>query len=118
MNNSSKQREILKRLDILTAQYAEKLPSRLKEIRRSLDKLEDADSDHGDVLIEIHRLVHSLAGTSGTYGYVRVSKYLRGLETYIDELTNSSSVSLGEDNINRIEEELAAIEIAIDEVQV
>lgn len=76
--------EIQKKLEALRAAYAQSLPIKIK----ALVKRWSALNEHFDPIQfrEFHREVHSLCGTSGTYGYTKLSQASRDLEVYLKQL--------------------------------
>ncbi len=69
-------REQLRRLH---ESYAEQLPDKIQEIEQTWQRAFDAAADAPD-LAEFHRLVHSLAGSGGTFGFPKVSEAARAIE--------------------------------------
>src|SRR5438552_8693553 len=70
MNDSAEQK-----LALLRDRFAQSLPQRLDAIENALD---------GDPA-QLERLLHSLAGTSGTHGFAAISSQARlGEESYAD----------------------------------
>lgn len=59
--------------------FAGRLPERLAEIEEACRAARDAGFT-GETLRTFHRLVHSLAGAGGTFGFPEVSEVSRGLE--------------------------------------
>jgi diguanylate cyclase (GGDEF)-like protein len=72
------------KLEALKAAYAEKLPDRIAAI---LDEWAGL-SDHFDQqrFRDFHRQIHSLAGSSGTYGYAALGQASRDLDIYLKQL--------------------------------
>jgi HPt (histidine-containing phosphotransfer) domain-containing protein len=66
-------------------EFAAQLPARLDEARQLLAAWRDAPAD--DVrLRDLHRCVHKLAGTAGTFGQAQVSADARAIEDRLDAL--------------------------------
>ena len=65
--------------DELREYFAGRLPERLAEIEDACRAARDAGFT-GEPLRTFHRLVHSLAGAGGTFGFPEVSEVSRGLE--------------------------------------
>ncbi len=59
--------------------FAGRLPERLAEIEDACRAARDTGFT-GEPLRTFHRLVHSLAGAGGTFGFPEVSETARGLE--------------------------------------
>ena len=66
-------------------EFATQLPARLQEARRLLDACRAAPADD-ERLRELHRCVHKLAGTAGTFGMPEVSLEARAIEGRLDAL--------------------------------
>ena len=64
----------------LQVEYLASLPSRLEELRQDVASLRDGNSDAGAALkVRLHRL----AGSGGSYGFVRLSALAREAERWI-----------------------------------
>lgn len=68
----------------LQSGFVGRLPARLSEIRASLDRLTENAGDAG-VLETLHRQVHSLTGSAGTFGMPELSGAARSLESRLSE---------------------------------
>ncbi|MBI4789939.1 MAG: diguanylate cyclase [Chloroflexi bacterium] len=80
-----------KELGALRTKYAENLPNRMAEIERCWEQLYyGAWPETG--LKGFHRLVHSLAGSSGTYGYTAISQAARALEMFVKSLLDAGAL--------------------------
>lgn len=66
-------------------EFASQLPARLLEARQLLAACREAPADDGR-LRELHRCVHKLAGTAGTFGMPEVSREARAIEEQLDVL--------------------------------
>lgn len=79
--------------------FAGRLPERLAEIEEACRAARDAGFT-GEPLRTFHRLVHSLAGAGGTFGFPEVSEVSRGLErllrTYLGGGAPLSEIESGE----------------------
>jgi diguanylate cyclase (GGDEF)-like protein len=62
----------------LKADYSTQLPKKLSEITDGWKELNEHWSE--ETLVTLHRNVHSLIGTSGTFGFLELSKSARALE--------------------------------------
>ncbi|RKZ52507.1 MAG: hypothetical protein DRR16_26000 [Candidatus Parabeggiatoa sp. nov. 3] len=85
MNDKSK--IVDQKIAILRKSFAKKLPERLDKIHHHWAALQI--DWQVDVFNELHREVHSLAGTSLTYGFVQPGTIARELEKVIQHLTRS-----------------------------
>ena len=77
-------RELSPALKKLMAQFGEKLPEKLAEIRQLHEATSDASS--ADELKEYHTAVHRIAGSSGSYGFPEVSLAARELDRYLSDV--------------------------------
>jgi diguanylate cyclase (GGDEF)-like protein len=69
----------------LRQKYVTNLPSRLAEIESAWQLVRDTDSSDA-TFRDLHRLVHSFVGSSGTYGFKAISHAARSLEVYLRSL--------------------------------
>lgn len=67
------------RLEELRRYFAGRLPERLREVEAAWAEARGADIQ-GEPLARLHRLVHSLAGAGGTFGYPGLTAAARALE--------------------------------------
>jgi periplasmic divalent cation tolerance protein len=72
--------------------FAGRLPERLAEIEEACRAARDAGFT-GEPLRTFHRLVHSLAGAGGTFGFPEVSEVSRGLERLLKPCLGGAPVS-------------------------
>lgn len=72
-------------LDKLKTEYSEQLPSKLAAIASDWNLL--CEQWQPDINTLLHRNIHSLIGTSGTFGFLDLSKAARELETILKPLT-------------------------------
>ncbi len=80
-------------LRLLSAGYAEKLPGKLAQILALWRVVRDdeARSWPPDTLANLHRLVHSLAGSGATFGFADVSRHARRAEIVLKPLSLGGS---------------------------
>ncbi|PTQ89027.1 diguanylate cyclase [Agitococcus lubricus] len=76
---ASKQ-EKLEKLKALQHSYGQQLPLRIQAIEHICLQLAQHLEEHPRLLPELHRLVHSLAGSAGSFGYGALSEHLRFIE--------------------------------------
>lgn len=67
-------------------EFAAQLPARLQEARQLLAACRAAPTD-GERLRELHRCIHKLAGSAGTFGMGEVSQQARVIEDQLDALS-------------------------------
>jgi HPt (histidine-containing phosphotransfer) domain-containing protein len=66
-------------------EFAAQLPARLGEAEQLLAACREAPVDDAR-LLGLHRCVHKLAGTAGTFGMPEVSREARAIEDVLDSL--------------------------------
>ena len=79
-------------LALFRAQFAEQLPARLSEVGDRLVAWQ-ADPSDNDRLRELHRVVHRLAGSAGTFGMPAFGEACRAIELQLEELQARSDRS-------------------------
>ena len=72
-------------LDLFRTQFAEQLPARLSEVADRLAAWQ-ADPSSDDRLRELHRVLHRLAGSAGTFGMPAFGEACRAIELRLEEL--------------------------------
>lgn len=77
--------DIQQALELFRAQFAERLPAQLAQVEAALAAWAAAPSDD-DALRTLHRLVHRLAGSAGTFGMPLFGQACRALEMELDEV--------------------------------
>lgn len=77
--------DIQQALDLFRAQFAEQLPARLAEARTQLAAWQ-ADPAADEPLRGLHRVLHRLAGSAGTFGMPAFGEACRAIELHLDEL--------------------------------
>ena len=87
--------------------FAGRLPERLAEIEEACRAAREAGFT-GEPLRTFHRLVHSLAGAGGTFGFPEVSEVSRGLEHLLKPLLGEGTPP-GEAQIGEIGDFLARL---------
>jgi HPt (histidine-containing phosphotransfer) domain-containing protein len=85
-------------LEKLKSEYKVQLPGKMEAIASDWNQLNKQWSP--ELMVLLHRNVHSLIGTSGTFGFIDISKAARELETQLKPLINSH------ENENKISHEL------------
>lgn len=110
---NTKEREIAEKLRALTVAFGQQLPARLKEIRQLWLALchEPTKHNHDNV----HRISHSLAGTSATFGFTNLSVAARELENILARIEPPYDIS--PPLSTEIEEKLAVMDQLLTECQ-
>lgn len=82
---------VQQKLNDLFIKYKKKLPGKLNRIQEQWQEL----LDHWDLekVTRLHRDIHSLCGSSGTYGYTELSKLAREAEVLLKNLLNGHKAS-------------------------
>ena len=98
------------KLEELLVSYKEKLPHKIQAIESQWLML--AKQWNSEQFIVFHRAVHSLCGSSGTYGYLELSKQARKMEIFLKSIQDVKILSLSqketvEDFIKQLQETLA-----------
>lgn len=78
-------------LEKLKAEYKSQLPSKLEAITSAWQAL--CNQWQTETIVILHRNVHSLIGTSGTFGFIDISKSARALETKLKPLLEEKDTS-------------------------
>jgi chemotaxis protein histidine kinase CheA len=73
------------RFEALCRDWRRQLPQRLQEIQARLAACRAAPDD-ADGLRELHRLLHTLAGSAGTFGLDALGEQARAIEHAVDAL--------------------------------
>ena len=76
-------------------EFAAQLPARLREAQQLLAacRAEPADDTR---LLALHRCVHKLAGTAGTFGMPEISREARAIEDLLDTLLAQAGRATGD----------------------
>lgn len=85
--------KILAQLKILRERYAQDLPRKIAELRSGFDALRTAPPNAGqsEAWRTLHRQVHSITGSGGTFGYLDLSVATRVLEQALKPLPDTSA---------------------------
>jgi HPt (histidine-containing phosphotransfer) domain-containing protein len=87
--------------------FAGRLPVRLAEIEEAFQEVRAAGWAP-EALTKLHRLVHSLAGAGGTFGWPEVTEAARGLERFLKTQLGGLTVPVEEAEA-RVAEALAEL---------
>ena len=98
--------DIQERLKQLREAYATQLPIKLEAINQSWQSLRGQwDWDEAGTF---HRLIHSIAGSSGSFGFHTLGKQAREIEIEIKACIKQQQVP-GDTQLEEIERKLAAL---------
>lgn len=101
---------IQEQLDALCQGYAQQLPEKVREIELVWQSLLEQEWNQ-DALKTLHRLTHSLNGSSATFGFNAVRNLASTLETLLKSITESN-VQLTTEQRGQIEASLDALKQA------
>jgi diguanylate cyclase (GGDEF)-like protein len=82
-------------LEKLKAEYRTQLPAKIEAISADWQAL--GKQWLPEVMVVLHRNTHSLIGTSGTFGFVDISKTARGLESLLKPLLEQKDIQFKPD---------------------
>lgn len=82
--------ELNEALRALEGVFLSKLPDKLGEISRANQRLKDQPEDR-DNLTTLHRALHNLAGSAGTFGFHEIGTHARALEQRIKACLQSEA---------------------------
>ena len=109
-------KEIEARIEELSKEFSRKLPQRFNEISQLFDNLLGSEKGREEVLVELHRQVHALVGTTGSFGYMKISNCFRELETCLKNPPGTFPELTDDAFIKSIRNNFALIDNAISEV--
>lgn len=89
VNEHERNTRLLERLNLLRQVYTQKLPDKLREIETAWEHVCQHNFDREEIR-SFHRLVHTLAGSSGTHGLEEISTVASALETCILDMLEQS----------------------------
>ena len=101
MDKSNKKK--LEKLRLLQDRFATALPQRLTEIKKAWETAKGRSEKKE--LVEVQRLVHSLAGSAGTFLHVRLGEAARELELQLEGFVDGS----GTKNNDELEQRLTRL---------
>ena len=93
-------------LDLFRAQFTQSLPARMTAVQEQLQACRAAPSDD-EPLRALHRLVHGLAGSAGTFGLPEFGAACKAIEEQLDELLARGS--RGPEDLDAVGDALAAL---------
>ena len=103
----------IEKLRKLREQFRTQMPERLDALRAAWSSVLVAD-DQPAALGEFHRLIHSLAGTAGTFGLPEISRRAREIEQRVVQLVEQGGPAVPADAEN-ITRGLAELELPVAE---
>jgi diguanylate cyclase (GGDEF)-like protein len=103
-----KKTDIFGKLAALRKVYAENLPMKISQIESFAEKL--MHQWNRETLVELHRLVHSLHGSAGTYGYQQLSHQAEELEGLLKNFLESEPSAAQRHEIRDLAFKLKTIE--------
>jgi len=113
VNPGNTDTSVAEKLNALKRAFQQQLAGKFTDIRSLCSELEH-NTISQEQLHELHRLVHSLAGSAGTFGAIAVGSMSRELEVMIKPLAQGKT-SLDPETIQRINEVLQRLNKACNE---
>ena len=92
----------------LTVLFQTSLPGRLVEIEAAWDQAKLVDARRESIR-KLHRLLHSLVGTSGTFGFKQLSEKARSIEYTVEALMATDVFS--DEDLKQLEFELGELRV-------
>ena len=92
----------------LTVSFQTSLPGRLVEIEATWDLTKLAGASQESIR-KLHRLLHSLVGTSGTFGFKQLSEKARSLEYTVEALMATDVFS--DEDLKQLEFEFGELRV-------
>ena len=92
----------------LTVSFQTSLPGRLVEIEATWDLTKLAGASQESIR-KLHRLLHSLVGTSGTFGFKQLSEKARSIEYTVEALMATDVFS--DEDLKQLEFELGELRV-------
>ena len=83
------------KLNAMQDKFKAGLPARLAEIQQAWEQVQSI-ADGGESLGVLHRMVHTLTGSSGTFGYPQLSRDSRALEILLKGLVSQTDINYDE----------------------
>lgn len=102
---------IAEKLSALQHTFEARLPERLGTIRNAWETAQQQGADAPAALKELYRLVHSMAGSAGTFGYHRLGKAARQLEELVMQINGGADDAGDVQSVNSALALLAAFAI-------
>lgn len=96
-----------KKLEVLRKAYLERLPGEIRRIREEWNDFLSG-ATRGEGLAELHRRVHSITGSSSTFGFTALSQCTRKLEKLLKSVV-TGSCSMDEEMIGTISGQVAEL---------
>jgi len=72
-------------LDTIQLKFKESLPERFDELMQTWSKIKSQENNHDQVVL-LHRLVHTITGSAGTFSYKELSAKAQALEILLKSL--------------------------------
>lgn len=91
------QSEITEKLAQVQQKYFAQLPEKISEIEVTWNKFETGSIRQHAVLDELYRHIHSLAGSSGTFGAEELSTTAKELQQHLRNLIDEKNIILPDD---------------------
>jgi HPt (histidine-containing phosphotransfer) domain-containing protein len=104
-------KDVQERLKLLRESYSKQLPAKLEDINQSWQSLRNQwDWDEAGTF---HRLIHSIAGSGGSFGFGTLSKKAREIEIQMKACIKQQQVP-EEEQLAEIDRKLAELPLTAD----
>ena len=114
ISNDLKQQEKAKKLNALKAVYSKQLPGKLTDIENCWYANENSRFTDAENLQTLYRLVHSLAGSAGTFGFKSVSIAAKELEHILLSIIENG-LETSSEFINNFRQQLTTLKNVADQ---
>ncbi|MBC3918961.1 diguanylate cyclase [Undibacterium sp. CY18W] len=94
---SDKNDSLQEKLRALEAVFLQKLPSKIQEILSTLQAVQDRPDDK-EAMIVLHRHLHTMAGSAGTFGFAEIGSQARVFESVLKPHLEGKPWTVGELN--------------------
>jgi HPt (histidine-containing phosphotransfer) domain-containing protein len=96
------QDQLQMQLKALADLFAEKLPGKLSELLQCLQSCQEATdlASADEHLATLHRLLHSMAGSAGMFGFDEIGRRARALELQVGALAPGAALDTLADNLH------------------
>jgi len=95
-------------LAIITEEFIQELPQRLQELKKTLNEL-ILNEKNFEKIKEIHRIIHSLSGTAGTFNLMGIYQVSRSFLELLNEIMESK-IDFSQEHHNEFNEYIKQIE--------
>lgn len=98
----------------IRAQWYCKLPLRLWSLTSLWQNIESLEAKHAETLLELHQLTHTLAGSSGSFGFSELGRAARNMTNQLTHVIEQSA-DAGETEYHILDHQLKQIQQIFDQ---